>query len=76
VPQSHWHVSATVSAGIVKPFSPNILRRSFAKHHLPSNQHIRTPQELLRLDDVSTNAAYAHVLHGDGQGSAALLDRM
>jgi integron integrase len=71
--QRHVKIAAQ-RAGISKPVSPHVLRHSFATHLLESGYDIRTVQELLGHEDVSTTMIYTHVLNRGALGVRSPLD--
>ncbi|MBI4470363.1 MAG: tyrosine-type recombinase/integrase [Acidobacteria bacterium] len=67
---------AARKAGLTKPASPHVFRRSFATHVLKDGYDIRTIQELLGHKDVSTTMIYIHVLNRGGRGVRSPADAL
>lgn len=61
-------------SGIAQRVGCHTLRHSFATHLLESGYDIRTVQELLGHQDVSTTMLYTHVLNRGGLGVRSPLD--
>jgi site-specific recombinase XerD len=67
---------ARLKAGVSKPAGCHTLRHSFATHLLESGYDIRTVQELLGHQDVTTTMVYTHVLNRGGKGVLSPADSL
>ncbi|MEY2866860.1 MAG: hypothetical protein RIQ43_886 [Pseudomonadota bacterium] len=67
--------NAAQQAGLHLPVSPHTLRHCFATHLLESGSDIRTVQELLGHQDVTTTQIYTHVLNRGAGGVLSPIDR-
>lgn len=68
--------AAGVQSGVSKPAGSHALRHSFATHLLEDGYDIRTVQELLGHQDVSTTMIYTHVMNKPGLSVKSPLDTL
>ena len=70
----HFVRRAAQRARLNKKVTPHVLRHSFATHLLERGTDIRTVQELLGHESVTTTQIYTHVMQKPGLGVKSPLD--